>query len=151
MGKKGSFKNLLNGLLRLRNYFLVPEFTWAEFSSPSTLHLGPFITLLSEPLLETNNLSQIKLGLHEALVNAVRHGNSGDSAKSLRVRRIITPKWFVWQIQDEGNGLPSSSRIASLPSNVDSESGRGLFLINECFDDVRWSLKGNRLQLACRR
>jgi serine/threonine-protein kinase RsbW len=26
-----------------------------------------------------------------------------------------------------------------------------LFLIHQCFDDVRWSRRGNRLQLACRR
>jgi serine/threonine-protein kinase RsbW len=26
-----------------------------------------------------------------------------------------------------------------------------LFLIHQCFDDVRWSRRGNRLQLACSR
>ncbi|QNI64303.1 anti-sigma regulatory factor [Synechococcus sp. A15-44] len=25
-----------------------------------------------------------------------------------------------------------------------------MFLIHQCFDDVRWSRRGNRLQLACR-
>ena len=27
----------------------------------------------------------------------------------------------------------------------------GLYIINECFDDIRWSSKGNRLQLALKR
>jgi anti-sigma regulatory factor (Ser/Thr protein kinase) len=34
---------------------------------------------------------------------------------------------------------------------VEAVSGRGLFLIHHCFDDVRWSQRGNRLQLAARR
>ena len=42
-------------------------------------------------------------------------------------------------------------RKFNLPKRTDSVSGRGLFIINECFDDVRWSPKGNKLQLALKR
>ena len=48
-------------------------------------------------------------------------------------------------------GIKKSKRIFNLPKKLDAESGRGLFLIHECFDDVRWSGKGNRLQIAFRR
>ena len=81
----------------------------------------------------------------------MRHGNEGDPTKSLRVRRIITPKWLIWQIQDEGVGVPEDARLGCLPQKLDSNSGRGLFLIYQCFEDVRWSPRGNRIQLACRR
>ena len=94
---------------------------------------------------------KVELGLHEALVNAVRHGNSENPQKQLRVRRILTPHWLIWQVQDEGCGFPSTARAAKLPRSVDAQHGRGLFLIHQCFDDVRWSRRGNRLQLACRR
>ena len=94
---------------------------------------------------------KVELGLHEALVNAVRHGNSENPQKQLRVRRILTPHWLIWQVQDEGCGFPSTARAAELPRSVDAQHGRGLFLIHQCFDDVRWSRRGNRLQLACRR
>ena len=104
-----------------------------------------------EPL-NTNQYSyRIKLGLHEALVNAVTHGNKLDPNKSIRVRRIITPNWCVWQIQDEGNGLEIKKRFYKLPKKLSSLNGRGLYIINECFDDIRWSNKGNRLQLALKR
>jgi len=96
-------------------------------------------------------MDKIELGLHEALVNAVKHGNSGDPQKTLRIRRILTPKWFIWQIQDEGKGIPDFKKKKSLPEQLDADGGRGLFLIHQCFDDVRWSRRGNRLQLACRR
>jgi anti-sigma regulatory factor (Ser/Thr protein kinase) len=67
------------------------------------------------------------------------------------VRRIITRHWVVWQIQDEGPGIPAHARNHQLPLQPDSINGRGLFLIHHCFDDVRWSGRGNRLQLAARR
>ena len=104
-----------------------------------------------EPVLGKKSREKVQLGLHESLVNAVVHGNLSDPNKFLRVRRIVTPNWFVWQIQDDGLGIKKAKRIFNLPSKLDAESGRGLFLIHECFDDVRWSGKGNRLQIAFRR
>ena len=48
-------------------------------------------------------------------------------------------------------GLTATARIAALPLQPDAASGRGLYLIHNCFDDVRWSSRGNRLQLAVSR
>tara|TARA_Y100001968_G_scaffold149002_1_gene136240 strand:+ start:659 stop:1111 length:453 start_codon:yes stop_codon:yes gene_type:complete len=127
-----------------------PSFKWFEFVFPSTLHLTPFVKLILEPFLGNERFTRIELGLHEALVNSVRHGNLLDPQKFIRVRRIITPNWIVLQIQDEGNGIPTVERISSLPEELEAESGRGLFLIHECFDDVRWSRKGNRIQVSFR-
>ena len=127
------------------------RFRWAEFNLPSTLQLAPLLELLTEPVGCVLTSQRIELGLHEALVNAVRHGNAENPAKKLRVRRILTPNWMVWQVQDEGCGLPQQSRTSTLPSALDAASGRGLFLIHQCFDDVRWSRRGNRVQLASRR
>jgi|TARA_B100001093_G_scaffold237671_1_gene227708 serine/threonine-protein kinase RsbW/non-specific serine/threonine protein kinase len=58
---------------------------------------------------------------------------------------------MIWQIQDEGEGLPSHARLGELPQYLEADQGRGLFLIYQCFDDVRWSRRGNRVQLASRR
>jgi serine/threonine-protein kinase RsbW/non-specific serine/threonine protein kinase len=124
---------------------------WADYITPSTLHLAPLLELLLEPIQCAIRQAELQLGLQEALVNAVRHGNGCDPAKCLRVRRIVTPRWVVWQVQDEGPGLPPQARCHQLPCRPDAVSGRGLFLIHHCFDDVRWSLRGNRLQLAARR
>tara|TARA_Y100001968_G_C19128124_1_gene605315 strand:- start:175 stop:624 length:450 start_codon:yes stop_codon:yes gene_type:complete len=128
-----------------------PTYKWVEFMIPSTLHLSPFVKLILEPVLKNQSFNKMQLGLQEALVNAVRHGNLCDPNKYIRVRRILTPKWVVLQIQDEGTGVPIDGRTSSLPVNLDAESGRGFFLIHQCFDDVRWSKRGNRLQLSCRR
>lgn len=124
---------------------------WADYITPSTLQLAPLVELLLEPIGCGLRQAELQLGLQEALVNAVRHGNGCDPGKCLRVRRIVTPRWVVWQVQDEGPGLPAHARQGCLPCHSDAFSGRGLFLIHHCFDDVRWSGRGNRLQLAARR
>ena len=121
------------------------------FELESSLQLSDFVELLLEPLSKYQHLYLIRLGLHEALVNAVKHGNKFDSSKIIKVKRIITPHWWVWIIQDQGQGMKHDKRKFNLPKKIDSVSGRGLFIINECFDDVRWSPKGNKLQLALRR
>ena len=123
----------------------------STFELESSLQLSDFVELLLEPLYKYQHLYLIRLGLHEALVNAVKHGNKFDSSKIIKVKRIITPHWWVWIIQDQGQGMKEDKRKFNLPQRIDSVSGRGLFIINECFDDVRWSPKGNKLQLALRR
>ena len=128
-----------------------PSKNWAVFIHPSTLKLASFVEILSEPVICRETAKRIELGLHEALVNAVVHGNLSNPNKVIRVRRILTPNWFVWQIQDEGIGIVEIKRLSSLPPEIDANSGRGIYLIHKCFDDVRWSRKGNRLQLSLKK
>ena len=141
-------KILLNFIIKLLNR---PSIIWSNFELCSSLQLSDFVDILLEPIKSSQYSYRTKLGLHEALINAVTHGNKLDPHKSIRVRRIITPNWCVWQIQDQGNGLEIKKRLYKLPEKLTSINGRGLYIINECFDDIRWSNKGNRLQLALKR
>ena len=113
-----------------------PSKNWAVFIQPSTLQLASFVETLLEPVICKETAQKVELGLHEALVNAVVHGNLSNPNKVVRVRRILTPKWFVWQIQDEGIGIVKEKRSISLPLNIDANSGRGMYLIHKCFDFV---------------
>ena len=124
---------------------------WAVFTQPSTLKLASFVETLLEPVICKETAKKIELGLHEALVNAVVHGNLSNPNKVVRVRRILTPNWLIWQIQDEGIGIVKNKRQSSLPLDIEANSGRGIYLIHKCFDDVRWSSKGNRLQLSLKK
>ena len=139
--------SLFQGKNILKKFFKRSRINWSNYEFESSLQLNEFVDQLLEPIKTSQSSYLIKLGLHEALVNAVKHGNKLDPEKNIRVRRIITPNWCVWQIQDRGNGLEIKNRNYKLPK-INSVNGRGLYIINECFDDIRWSSKVNRLQLA---
>ena len=101
-----------------------PSAKWAVFIHPSTLKLSSFIETLLEPVICRETAKKIELGLHEALVNAVVHGNLSNPNKVVRVRRILTPNWFIWQIQDEGIGIVKNKRQSSLPLDIEANSVR---------------------------
>lgn len=124
---------------------------WSDFIIPSTLRLTPLLEVLLEPVSCLRLQAELHLGLQEALVNAVRHGNCCDPGKRVRIRLIESPHWLIWQVQDQGPGLPPQCRHARLPEQLDANCGRGLFLMHHCFDDIRWSSQGNRVQLAVSR
>ena len=65
-----------------------PKINWSNFVLESSLQLNDFVELLLEPIKSSDTSYLIKLGLHEALVNAVKHGNKLDPKKNVRVRSI---------------------------------------------------------------
>ena len=102
--------SLFRGKNILKKLFKSSKINWSIFELESSLQLNEFLDLLLEPINGSHSNYLIKLGLHEALVNDVIHGNKLDPTKNIRVRRIITPNWCVWQIQDQGNGLEIKKR-----------------------------------------
>jgi len=110
--------SLFRGKNILKKFFKRPKINWSNYEFESSLQLNEFVDQLLEPIKNSQSSYLIKLGLHEALVNAVKHGNKLDPNKNIRVRRIITPNWCVWQIQDQGNGLEIKKRNYKLPKKI---------------------------------
>ena len=100
---------------------------WADFITPSTLQLSPLLEVLLEPIGCAQQQAALQLGLQEVLVNAVRHGNRNDPGKCLRVRRIVTPRWWLFQLQDQGCGVPSGARGGALPCGFDTSGQACVF------------------------
>ena len=71
-------KNILNKFCKR------PKINWSIFELESSLQLNEFVELLLEPIKKSRSSYLIKLGLHEALVNAVKHGNNLDPKKNVR-------------------------------------------------------------------
>jgi serine/threonine-protein kinase RsbW len=86
----------------------------------------------------------IKLAMEEALVNAIKHGNQLDPAKTVVVAYTVTADRFDCRIADEGAGFdPGDVPDPTLPENLDRPCGRGLFLIRRFMTDVTYHGKGN--------
>ncbi|MBG1268929.1 ATP-binding protein [Nostoc sp. WHI] len=124
---------------------------WGTISFASTLYLCPILDLLLAEI-PAKLQAELRLGLQEALVNAAKHGNNLDPSKTVLVRFSLIDNQYWWIISDQGSGFtPSSSSNEEstdyLPPD-EAESGRGLCLLHQIFDQVEWNRKGTELRLC---
>ena len=94
----------------------------------------------------------LRLGLEEAVVNGLRHGNGGDPSKRVVVRYCVTAEEVLAEVEDEGPGF-DADRVPdpTLPENLGRPGGRGLLLMRHYLTWVRFSRPGNRVTLCKRR
>jgi anti-sigma regulatory factor (Ser/Thr protein kinase) len=92
---------------------------------------------------------EIELALQEALANAIRHGCQGDPTKFIRCFVTYEDVGDVLiVVRDPGPGF----ELGSVPNplegrNVLKGSGRGIFLINQLMDDVRFADGGREVHM----
>ena len=99
----------------------------------------------------SDSVFAIKLALEEAMVNAIKHGNKLDEAKTVYVEALIGPNQTEIQIEDEGPGFDRSSvPDPTAPENLEKCSGRGILLIESYMSDVHWSHDGKRMHMLKR-
>jgi serine/threonine-protein kinase RsbW len=90
------------------------------------------------------------LGLEEALVNALKHGNQLDPTKRVRVRFCVDAERTLVRIRDEGAGFdPDAVADPLAAENLDRPTGRGLLLMRSFLSWIRFNRRGN-LVLLCK-
>jgi anti-sigma regulatory factor (Ser/Thr protein kinase) len=92
-----------------------------------------------------------RVSLVEALANAMIYGNGRDPSKRVQVEVVLEEKFLTARITDEGPGFdpgrvpdPTNSR------NVKKVGGRGLFIMRQLMDEVRFNDQGNSVTLVLR-
>lgn len=123
-----------------------------------------------------NNVDVIAMAYHEALVNALEHGNleldsdlKGDllrdkdpyqealearladpafAARRLEVWADTTADRFEVSIRDEGPGFDVQSALRTPEETLTRQCGRGLPLISMIMDEVRFNDSGNRIWMV---
>jgi len=96
-----------------------------------------------------SEIFSIKLALEEALVNAMKHGNSMDPAKKIHVQYLVNPERFEVSIADEGGGFdPGRVPNCLATENLDRPCGRGLFLMRYYMTEVMFHPPGNRVSMS---
>lgn len=86
---------------------------------------------------------EIEIALREALANAIVHGNHEDPGKQVYVSCRCGTDEVSFVIRDEGQGydigeLPDPTA----PENISSSHGRGIFLMKNLMDEVRFERGG---------
>ena len=126
---------------------------------------------------EPSSLVLVGVALHEAMTNAILHGNLGlaselretDEKQYYRLaaerrhqppwceRRVfvsatLTPQEAVFVVRDEGEGFdPASLPDPTDPANLGRVCGRGLLLIQTFMDRVEHNEPGNQITMVKRR
>ena len=87
------------------------------------------------------------IALTEAVNNAINHGNKRDASKSVVViAELRNPFLLEISVEDEGEGFHYLDvPDPTLPENVLSESGRGIFIMREITDNFSYNERGNAL------
>lgn len=96
-----------------------------------------------------DDIMAVELALQEAVANAIRHGCRGDATKQLECSIAVERSGeIVIVIRDPGSGFDPATVAHPLdPANLLKPSGRGIFLINNLMDDVRFADGGRELQM----
>lgn len=93
-----------------------------------------------------------RVGLTEALANAVLYGNGSDPRKTVRVEVSLDPEQIVIHVTDQGEGFdPRTVKDPTHPENLHAPGGRGLFLIRKLMDEIEFNERGNALRMVLRR
>jgi len=93
----------------------------------------------------------LRVGLSEALANAMLYGNEGDPKKSVRIEVTYGAYVIVARVTDEGQGFdPSRVPDPTTPECIARPCGRGLFLMRTLLDEVHFNERGNSVTLILR-
>ena len=92
-----------------------------------------------------------RVGLTEALSNAMLYGNRDDPSKRVLVEVTLLEGGMQATVKDQGSGFdPASVPDPTTPENLTKASGRGLFLMRELLDEVSYNDRGNEVTLVLR-
>jgi serine/threonine-protein kinase RsbW len=94
----------------------------------------------------------IQLALNEALANAVVHGAKADPSKSIECRvSCDESRGVLIVVRDPGKGFdPATVPSPVVGDNLFSEHGRGIYLINQLMDEVKFLKNGSEIHMSKR-
>lgn len=90
----------------------------------------------------------IHMAMEEAVMNAIKHGNRGDSRKWVEIKMALSELEFRAKITDQGEGFnPEEVPDPTADENLEKFSGRGLMLMRNFVDEVVYNECGNSVRL----
>jgi serine/threonine-protein kinase RsbW len=104
--------------------------------------------VMTEIGITQENYGKILVSTLEAVNNAIMHGNKFDRDKFVDVEISFRKEKLKVKISDEGNGfMPDEVPDPTLPKNIESLNGRGIFLMSKLADEIKYSKRGNAVTM----
>jgi anti-sigma regulatory factor (Ser/Thr protein kinase) len=113
---------------------------------------GGVVELLRERKWSEDRTFEVELALQEALANAIRHGCNNDPTKQVQCCVSFDATGdVVIVVRDPGQGFDAAAVPSPLEGdNMLKASGRGVYLINELMDEVRFGDGGRQVEMRKR-
>ena len=100
---------------------------------------------------ETGKEQEIALALTEALANAVKHGSKNDPSLKVQCQVIAEGAALTIIVRDSGPGFDPSSVANPLElAGLTADHGRGLHMIRQLMDEVRFERNGAEIHMTKR-
>lgn len=111
--------------------------------------VGKVMNIVTEMGCAAGREFEIELALREALANAIEHGSRHDPSKQVQCCVACDhARGMLIIVRDAGPGFdPASIPSPVLGLNLFSTGGRGIYLINQLMDDVRYEKGGTEIHM----
>jgi len=122
-------------------------------SDPSNVaQVEPFLkNLLSKYKVNPDTFGSILIGLTEAVNNAIIHGNGRNRTKKVQVSVKKQQNLLTCSVTDEGRGFdPNEVPDPTSPEHICECGGRGVFLMKELSDEIRFVNNGSTVEMCFR-
>jgi serine/threonine-protein kinase RsbW len=98
--------------------------------------------------IQQDNYGKIMVSTMEAVNNAIIHGNKSDPDKFVNITISFKSNDISIRVTDQGKGFkPSDVPDPTLPENIETINGRGVFLMSRLADKISFSRKGNSVTM----
>jgi serine/threonine-protein kinase RsbW len=105
--------------------------------------------ITSELSISPDDYGKILVSTLEGVNNAIMHGNHSDPEKKVEIEISFKERELKIKITDEGSGfIPKKLPDPTVPENLESLNGRGVFLMSKLADKIRFSKKGNSVTMT---
>jgi serine/threonine-protein kinase RsbW len=99
--------------------------------------------------LDEDLYGNIMIAVTEAVNNAIKHGNGGNSAKNVLLSLTLNENLLKFVIKDEGPGFNHNELPdPTAPENLEKPGGRGIFLMKHLSDEVEFRENGKTVELS---
>lgn len=99
--------------------------------------------------LDEDIYGNIMIAVTEAVNNAIKHGNSGNSSKNVYLSLLLNENLLKFVIKDEGPGFDYHNLPdPTAPENLEKPGGRGIFLMKHLSDEVEFKDGGKVVELS---
>ena len=130
--------------LRLRLNLQIP-------GDPSTISpvVQGVLQIASEMKCADGKEFEIETGLREALANAIRHGCGNNPSRIVECSVLCDEsRGMLIVVRDSGPGFdPGQLPSPTVGQNIFSTHGRGIYLINQLMDEVRFERGGTEIHM----